>query len=129
MTTIANITATTDRNLYGATESNGLVDGSAYHNAVDYSRNYSLSELQQAGGKISRLRILTEYIPHARVRMADVSYCHGVLPSGEIVPVDVYITGVNFFKFKGELISLAKSEGVFAKGIGLLDESNWSVLR
>lgn len=129
MTTIANATATTDRNLYGAVESNGLVDGNAYHNEVDYSVSYSLSELQKAGGKITRLRILTEYIPHARMRMADVSYCHGTLPNGKIVPVSIYVTGVNFFKLKGELIDIAKAEGVFAKGIGLLNEGNWSVLR
>ena len=126
---MTNAYATTDRTIYGATETNGLVNGSAYHNSVDYSDVHSLKMLEQAGGKITRLRLLTEYVPTARVRMVDVSYCIGTLPNGKNVPVQVYLSNSTTRTLKGDLIALAKAEGVFAKKLGLLDEANWSMLK
>ncbi|MFT4471419.1 hypothetical protein ACMX2H_16065 [Arthrobacter sulfonylureivorans] len=128
-----NATATIDRNLTGgAFESNGLVDGAAYHEAVDYSRAngwMGLKQVAEAGGKISRVRVLTERIPMAGT-FCDISYVHATLPNGQIVNVDDVnvrnMTPMN--KLMGELINWAKSEGVYAKGLGLLDRSNWSVL-
>jgi len=127
------MTVTTDpnetvgyRSKYGAGESNGLVNGSEYHSQVDYSHRMSLKEVSDAGGTISRLRILTEVVPGTG-RLCDISYIHATLPSGETV--DVY-NGLNGLlpmrNLKKELIDWAKREGVFAKGIGLLD--NWSVM-
>jgi hypothetical protein len=121
--------ATTDRNLYGAHETNGLLDGHAYHEAVDYTVQYTLKDVAEAGGKITRLRLLTEVWPGAG-RRCDVSYCHATLPNGKTVPVQVgwNVNGVFLRDMKKALIDWAKEEGVFAKGLGLLDEGNWSVL-
>lgn len=120
---MTNAFATTDRSLYGATEVNGLVDGHAYHAQVDYSRFYSLAQVKELGGKITRVRVLTEG------PFRDVSYINATLPNGEIVNVSVGVNNMTHrSKFKGELIAWAAREGVFAKGIGLLDEGNWSVL-
>ena len=43
------------------------------------------------------------------------------LPSGS--------TCLVFRNLRADFIEWAKAEGVFAKGIGLLDGGNWSVLR
>jgi hypothetical protein len=115
---------TTDRTLVGgAFEANGLVNGSEYHAQVDYSKTWSLAEVAEAGGRITRVRILTEGI------MRDISYIHATLPGGQTVNVE---NGVPYltkkWELKGEMINWAKREGVYAKGLGLLDEGNWSVL-
>lgn len=107
-----------------ANETNGLEDGHSYHAAVDYKRDLSLKEIAEAGGKISRVRIFIEG------RMADLSYMHATLADGTIVSVNTaYLRLSNSFTIKRDLIEWAKSQGVFAKGLGLLDEGNWSVLR
>jgi hypothetical protein len=117
--------ATTDRNIYGATESNGLVDGSAYHAEVDYKvRPLSLKEVAEAGGKITRVRLLAE------MGRADVSYIHATLPGGKTVPVRVELNNLTPLRaLKGAMIKWATEEGVSAKGLGLLDEGNWSIQR
>lgn len=110
-------------NRYGSVETNGLVNGSEYHSQVDYSRFWSLSEVAEAGGKISRVRLLKE------MGRADVSYIHASLPDGRTVNVSVGIGNlIPMFKMKAEMIAWAKREGVYAKGIGLLDEGNWSTV-
>jgi hypothetical protein len=123
-----NAFATTDRNLYGAHETNGLLDGHAYHEAVDYTVQYTLKDVAEAGGHVTRVRLLTEVWPgHGRV--ADVSYIHATLGNGKTVPVRVDVDNCTPLRqLKGKLIEWAKREGVFAKGLGLLDEGNWSVL-
>ena len=100
-------------------ETNPITEG--YH---EVSRPaMGLKEFAAAGGRISRLRII------GTRGGADVSYCHGVLPDGSEVRLqDVYFNLVPAWKIKGELIGIAKRAGVFAKEIGLLDESNWSTL-
>lgn len=121
-------TATQDTNIYGATQTNGLVDGAAYHDLVDYSRFFSLKEVADAKGKITRVRILTERTYSGT--LCDVSYIHASLPSGEIVNVQVRLNNLCPLRsLKGEMIEWAKREGVFAKGLGLLDEGNWSIQR
>lgn len=124
-----NAMATIDRNIYGATESNGLVDGQAYHNSVEYAETLTLAEVARRGGKITRLRLLTEWIPAMRTRIADVSYIHATMPDGKVHPVQNGADISDFRFVKRDLIAWATKEGVFAKGLGLLDESNWSVLR
>ncbi len=115
---------------YGVDETNGLIDGHAYHAGVSYDDEVTLAELARRGGKISRVRILTG--SWGGVRMADISYIHGVLPSGKTVPVRVAVeNGTPLWGprgLKAQFIAWGKEEGVFAKGIGLLDEANWSVL-
>lgn len=114
---------------YGVQESNYLVSPNEYHDAVDYSDQLSLAEVAAAGGKITRLRILSEW--RGTYGIKDVSYCHATLPGGKVVPVrvDWDLLGIPAQKFMGELIAWAKDQGVFAKGLGLLDKSNWSELR
>lgn len=126
---MTNNMATIDRNIYGATESNGLVNGSGYHEAVNYKERLTLAEVAERGGKITRLRLLTEYVPVLRARITDVSYIHATLPDGSVH--DVY-NGANvqyFHQIKKDLIEWATREGVYAKSLGLLDEGNWSVVR
>ena len=108
-------------------ETNGLNDPNAY-----YDREWAhmrLAELVAKGGKITRVRFLTERVMGGRV--ADLSYVHGVLPDGTPVRVDG-LPALFLASWKkgvySELIKWAKSEGVYAKGIGLIDESNWSVM-
>jgi hypothetical protein len=108
-------------------ETNGLVDPGAY-----YDQEFShmrLAEFAAKGGKITRVRFLTEKIMGARV--ADLSYVHGVLPDGSMVRLEgapaLYLAPWKKGVYAG-LIQWAKDEGVFAKAIGLLDEANWSVM-
>jgi hypothetical protein len=110
---------------YGVVES-GLPVGHEYHSGVDYADQMTLGELVRQGGRVTRVRLLTERWPSGR--MADISYIHGTLPSGKVVPLYVDAMGGPLRGMKGEFIEWAKREGVFAKGCGLLDEGNWSVL-
>lgn len=119
---------TTDRNLYGATESNGLVDGAAYHDAVDYSSQYTLSMVAAEGGHITRVRILTERTYGGT--LCDISYIIATLPTGKMVPVQSGLNNLTPLReLKGSMIAWAKREGVYAKSLGLLDEGNWSICR
>lgn len=113
---------------HGAREDNGLVDGAAYHSAVDYGHQYSLSEVAEAGGKITRVRLLTEVWPGVG-RMADVSYIYATLPDGKTVPVRIGVDNLTPLReLKGAFIAWATREHVSAKNLGLLDEGNWSTL-
>lgn len=116
-------------NSRGVDETNGLdIVGYDYHDKVDYADQMNLAQVAAAGGKITRLRILGGG-PHDGFR-ADISYCHATLPDGTIVPLYAdYPMGFTLRTLKGELIAWAKEHGVYAKGLGLLDENNWSVLR
>ena len=121
-------TATVDyRNKYGAVETQGLVDGAAYHDEVDYSQTFSLADISRFGGRITRVRLIGEYVPRVG-KVVDVSYIHAVLPGGKIVPVRSGLDNLMpLWSVKTRMVNWAKDEGVFAKGLGLLDEGNWSV--
>lgn len=127
MTTNPN--ATTDRNRYGAVESNGLINGAEYHASVDYAtRPFTLKEVSEAGGTISRVRILTERTYGGT--LCDISYIHATLPDGRTVCVTNYIQNLTPLRnLKGAMIKWAEREGVYAKALGLLNEANWSMLR
>lgn len=125
---MTNAAATTAfRTHHGAPETNGLINGAAYHDSVDYTgRPYTLAELQAAGGRISRLRLLTETVPGTG-RFVDVSYIHATLPDGRTVTVQNGLDNMTPMRLlKSKMIDWAKREGVFAKSIGLLDEGKWS---
>ena len=111
---------------YGVRAS-GEVVSSEYHEGVSYDDEMTLGELVRKGGKVTRVRLLTEVWP-GRGRMADISYIHGTLPSGKVVPLRLGVYGGPLRGLKGDFIAWAKEEGVFAKGCGLLDEANWSIL-
>lgn len=109
-----------------ATETNGLVDPNGYYNR-EWATDMTLAELSAAGGRVTRVRWLTEATPFGR--FCDLSYVHGTLADG--TPVRIRITApqsmlVAYSKRKSALIEWAKVEGVYAKGLGLLD--NESVL-
>jgi len=113
---------------YGV-QAEGEVVGHEYHSRVDYADQMRLGELVRQGGKVTRVRILTGR--WGATRMADVSYIHGTLPNGKVVPLYVDVqTDALYGKdgVKARFIEWAKREGVFAKGCGLIDESTWSVL-
>lgn len=113
---------------YGV-QASGEVVTTEYHDGVSYDEQMTLSQLIKAGGRVSRVRLLTEN--WGGVHMADISYIHGTLPSGKVVPLYVEAGSGPLWGpkgMKGQFIAWAKAEGVFAKGCGLLDEENWSVL-
>lgn len=118
---------TMDRSKYGSFETNGLVNGHEYHEAVDYSEQYSLADVKEARGRITRVRILTERMYGAT--MCDISYIHATLPNGKTVPVRVEVDNLTPRRnLKKAMLDWAQREGVFAKSIGLIDEGNWSIL-
>jgi hypothetical protein len=88
--------------------------------------------VSELGGRITRLRILSDVIPGVG-RIADVSYIHATLPDGtrhEVLTGSApWGPGFALGQLKGYLIQWARTEGVFAKGLGLLDEAVWSVLK
>lgn len=114
---------TADR--YGVRYSGVLVDGS-YHEQVDHSAAMTLAEVAKAKGTITRIRVLAE----KRGRwFGDISYVHATLPSGKIVPVLDHPGQIsNMAARRGEMIEWAKEAKVFAKGLGLLDDSAWSIM-
>lgn len=114
---------------YGVNETNGLdIVGYDYHDQVSYEDQMTLAQVAAAGGKITRLRILGGGPSDGFY--ADISYCHATLPNGKIVPVyGDYPMCFQLRRLKGELIEWAKQHKVYAKGLGLLDENNWSVLK
>lgn len=110
-----------------ANQTNPIEPG--YHDEVDYKNDLTLSQLAAAGGRITRVRFLTDFMWGQRV--ADISYVHGTTPDGVIHSIKVTAPQWSLIpqhKIKGALIDWAKAEGVFAKGLGLLDEGNWSIL-
>lgn len=89
----------------------------------------SLKELKARGGHIVRVRwIGGDYIP-GRGKCYDLSYVHGELADGTRVSIDHLPAAflVPKHQLKGEMIRWAREEGVFAKGLGLLD-NGWSIL-
>lgn len=104
---------TIDRDIYGTKESNGLVNGPAYHEAraaavtVDWTT---------PGLKVTRLRLLSD--PGHPVW--DVSYCHGEL-DGQPVDVQLPFSDLPKRGVAAAIIKHAKRDKVFAKGLGILD--------
>lgn len=103
------------RTKYGAWETNGLEDADGYFSVE--REQVALSDRRLR--RITRLRLISD----PGHPYWDVSYCHGVLKDG--TQVRVLIPELSFLKrnLKGDIIAMAKREGVFAKGIGLLDDS------
>lgn len=109
--------------MYGVTETNPLdFSGEGVHPCDLLTETVSLGDPRLA--KVTRLRLLTERgYPYL-----DVSYCYGELKDGSPVRIQVTCGALPRKGTKGALIAWAKAEGAFAKGLGLLDEGNWSVL-
>lgn len=144
-----------DRMVAYGVQAEGEVVGLEYHQGVEGGHDWTLKEIEQAGGRISRVRLLQE------MGRVDISYIHATIPGGRrgcaghqmadggpspmcsecnaktkdrVVRVSLSSmpTGSTCLwrrEVKGAFIAWAKEERVFAKGLGLLDEGNWSVLR
>lgn len=113
---------------YGV-QATGEVVTAEYHDQVSYDNQVTLGELVKGGGRVTRVRILTDN--WGGQRMADISYIHGTMADGTIVPLYVEVGSGPLWGPKGlksQFIDWAKREGVYAKGCGLIDEGNWSVL-
>lgn len=116
--------------VYGVNETGAPV-GHEYHASVSHEERINLDELRRRGGRITRVRMIGgEFIP-GRGKCYDVSYVHGQI-DGQNVSIDTSaMPEWNFiprFKIKAAMIAWAKAEGVYAKGLGLLDEGVYSIL-
>lgn len=107
--------------MYGAVETNPI-DITAAHPCESLTETVSLGDPRLA--RVTRLRLLTE----PGYPMFDISYCYGVLKDGSPVRIQVTCGALPRRTPKLALIAWAKRERAFAKGLGLLDEGNWSVL-
>lgn len=115
------------RSYYQVDETFGLENPEQYHSEVNYEELVSLREVQDRKGQITRVRILAEVRPGYGYT-CDVSYIHATI-DGKVYPVNVMVSSGLLRELKKDLIEWAKAEGVYAKGIGLLDEGNWSILK
>lgn len=103
------------KELYGAQETNGLKDGAAYHAARKEAVKVSWTDPRLK--RITRLRLLSD----PGLGWWDVSYCHGELTDG--TPADVLLPFSQLPKrnFKASILSAARRDKVFAKGLGLFE--------
>jgi hypothetical protein len=108
---------------YGVDETNNIAFAAYNHTSVDYDEYVTLGDPRLA--KIDRLRLLTE----PGYPYYDISYCYGTLKDGRHVRLSGCPQHLPRRNLKGALIAWAREEGAFAKGLGLLDEGNWSILR
>lgn len=107
---------------YGYLESNPINDAvKAHREAAD-----EIVELDDPRlARIVRLRLVSD----PGFPLWDLSYCYGTLKDGTHARVQIDELHISRRAPKKDLIAIAKREGVFAKGLGLLDENNWSILR
>ena len=105
-------------NTYGAIETNGLVNGLAYHKHFAETEHPTspLVDWTAKGLKITRLRLLTDI----GCPFWDVSYCYGTY-EGYSVRVQLPFNQLARRNLAKQIISYAKADGVFAKGLGILD--------
>lgn len=97
-------------------EMNGLADGSKYH-----ENRHKQEEIQRVcwttkGLKVTRFRMLSD----PGFPVWDISYCHGIL-NGKHVDVELPFDQLSKRNWKAEVIQYAKKDGVYAKGLGILD--------
>lgn len=109
----------------------GTLVGPAYHDSVEKGIDYTLAELKAQGGRITRIRMIGgDYIP-GRGKCYDVSYVHGMIGDKTVRISLNYLDNWNLIprrNIKKAMIDWAKAEGVFAKGLGMLDDGVYSIL-
>lgn len=116
----------TNNNLTTALSTNPLLDPAAYHASVSHE-DMTLAEVRDAGGKLTRIRILGGGPSDGF--MADISYIHATLPDGRIVRL--YQNWPMCFpirRLKSELLAWAKENGVFGKSVDLFNEGIYDIL-
>lgn len=109
---------TTDRNVHGTIESNGLVDAQSYHaerHAQGADRLHPV-DWTTPGLKVTRLRLVSD--PGHPVW--DVSYCHGTL-DGKPVSVQLPFSDLPKRGVNAAIIKHAIRDKVYAKGLGILN--------
>lgn len=106
---------------YGVNETNPLWASEVTHETIE--EHVTLGDKRLA--RITRLRLLTE----PGYPYFDISYVYGVLKDGRHCRIDGAPMHLGRKTIKRDLIEWAREEGAYAKGLGLLDDSNWSILR
>ena len=91
-----------------------------WRNSVEETVYWTDKRLMQ----VTRLRLLSD----PGFPMWDVSYCYGVLFDGTNVRVELPFHQLSKRRLKCEIIQHAKKDGVYAKGLGILDDVNMSKL-
>lgn len=108
---------------YGVREDNNISTAAYDHSSVDYTvGDVPLSEPELV--RIDRIRLLTE----RGYPLFDVSYVYGTLRDGRHVRVDLGNHQLPRKGLKRELVRLAQEAGRYAKGMGMLDDGNISIL-
>lgn len=94
----------------------------ATREAIDHQEPVHLTDPRLA--KVTRLRLITD----PGFPMWDLSYCYGELKDG--TPVYVQLPWHQFSRrgLKNDLIQMCRESGLYAKGLGLLDDSVISLL-
>jgi len=110
------------KSYYGAKESNGLVDGNAYHE--QYATAQTVEWNDKRLKTVTRLRLISD----VGFPMWDVSYCYGVLKDGTPVEVQLPFDQLPRRGWKRAIIEYAKRDRVYANSIGILNEGNISTL-
>jgi hypothetical protein len=105
---------------YGVNETSPLWTSEVTHETITDEVQLNDPRLE----RIARLRLFAE----AGYPFYDISYCYGVLKDGTHVRVHLDEHRISRRNAKGDLIAMAKRAKVFAKGLGLLDRNNWSIL-
>lgn len=106
---------------YGVNETNPIWASEVTHETIEEHVSLGDPRLE----RITRLRLLTE----PGYPYFDISYVYGVLKDGRHCRIDGAPMHLGRKTIKRDLIEWAKEEGAYAKGLGLLDDSNWSILR
>lgn len=113
---------TTDRNIYGTIEKNGLVNGVAYHDAHNENHAGTVYWNDPDLLKITRLRLLSD----PGFPFWDVSYVHGVLKNGQNVEVELPFSQLPKRGMWKEIYAAGTADRVYVKRI--LDASAISTL-
>lgn len=111
------------RNVYGAIETNGLPAGGMQELLDSVRGEVYWSDPQL--DRVFRLRLLTD----PGFPFYDVSYCYGTLKNGDNVRVSLPFHQLGKRSWKTDIIEHAKRDGVFAKGLRILDQDVVSILR
>jgi hypothetical protein len=106
---------------YGVNETNPLWTSEVTHETITEEVTLGDPRLD----RVTRLRLLTE----PGYPFFDISYVYGVLKDGTHVRITGAPMHLGRKTIKRDLIEWAKEEKAFAKGLGLLDDANWSILR
>lgn len=114
-------------NNYATLSTNPLLDPAEYHSSVSYADQMTLAQVADAGGKLTRIRVLGGGPSDGFY--ADISYIHATLPDGKVVPLyQDFPMGFQIRNLKKVLLEWAKQSGVFGKKVDLFNEGIYDIL-